>query len=249
MRSVILCVFATFCILQQPLFAQPVQPSLTLSGGMSIPLGTFAERNPEPLLRRYQPQEIFQGTGGAYSGWSLWADLTSPIRKSHVWGWMNSVGVIYQPTRWHEMLASDDQAQDVLIRSNAWWFITPVTGLQSRLRLHPQVQLVLYGQVGVLMGRRPGMTIRQVIHTGSPLSIGEYTYRIEPSWAAEPVWMIGVKGQIFRRIYMDVRYLKSVPVYSVPLEVTSDGFLVDNSMTHRIRQPIEMIQGTIGLIW
>lgn len=253
MRSVLLLIFASFILLQPSLSAQPARTTLKVSGGLSVPLGSFADRDPDPLLRPITPREVFRGNGGAHPGPNLWADLTVPIRKSPVWGWITSLGVIYQPVQWHEVFAFDESAHEVYAQCDAWWFLMPVTGLQSRLRLHPRVTIALFGQVGALLGRRPGMTIQENIHFGTPESIGEYTYQVEPSRAVDPVWSIGMEGQFFQRIHMNIRYLQSIPVYSVPIEVTSTAwlyrFLGSYNITHRIRQPIEMIQGTIGLIW
>ncbi len=246
-------IFASFIVLQPSLSAQPARTTLKVSGGLSVPLGSFADPDPDPLLRPIAPREVFRGNGGAHPGPALWADLTVPIRKSPVWGWITSLGVTYQPARWHDIIASADQGHDVHSQSNAWWFIIPFTGLQSRMRLHPRVTIALFGQVGALLGRRPGMTIQENIHFGTPESIGEYTYQVEPSRAVDPVWSIGMEGQFFQRIHMNIRYLQSIPVYSVPIEVTSTAWLYcfpgSYNITHRIRQNISMIQGSIGLVW
>ena len=150
--------------------------------------------------------------------------------------WWNTVAVSFNSL--NEQLVEDlAGVNSVSGDMGSWTTIWPMTGLRYTTWVAPGVSIYATGQVGVLLGSTPEVSV----------SSGGFSYSSKSFSSSAVAYGFGAGVLVANRFAAGIRYLTGQPEYEFEFRASGPGFT--STTTGKIDQPTSVFQITVGVMF
>jgi hypothetical protein len=190
-------------------------------GGLAIPTGDFASTSSVEA-------------GGAQTGFVVGGELG----LNFVGGlaWWNTVAVSFNSLN-EELVEDLAGLTSVSGDFGSWTTIWPMTGLKYTSWVAPGVAIYATGQIGLLVGSTPEVSV----------SSSGFNYSSKSFSSSSFAYGFGAGLLVADRFTAGLRYLTGQPEYDIEFRVSGPGFT--STTTGKTDQPTSIIQLTVGVMF
>lgn len=190
-------------------------------GGLSLPTGDFASTSSVEA-------------GGAKTGFVVGGELG--VNFVAGLAWWNTVAVSFSSLN-DELVKNLAGLTSVSGDIGSWTTVWPMTGLRYTTWVAPGVTIYATGQVGILIGSSPEVSV----------SSGVFRYSAKSFSSSAFAYGFGAGVLIANRFTAGVRYMTGQPEYDVEYQVSAPGFT--STTTGKTGQPTSIFQLTVGVMF
>jgi hypothetical protein len=190
-------------------------------GGLSLPTGDFASTSSVEA-------------GGAKTGFVVGGELGVNLVAGLAW-W-NTVAVSFNSLN-DELVKDLAGVSSVSGDIGSWTTVWPMTGLRYTTWVAPGVTIYATGQVGILFGSTPEVSVNS----------GGFRYSSKSFSSSAFAYGFGAGVLIANRFTAGVPYMTGQPEYDVEYLASAPGFT--STTTGKIDQPTSIFQLTVGIMF